>query len=83
MAKVQLGDRVQYTDGQGFQKLALVIGTRKTVQKGTDLPRPEKGTAHLLVISGTGNTYTRHGVPFGDGPRTFTSVGKAEVGATE
>lgn len=69
-----LGDRVQYTDGQGFTKLAFITGTRKSIAKGTEVARPEKDQAHLLVISPTGKQYPRESIPFGEGPRTFTTV---------
>lgn len=64
MAKFQI---VSYTDGQGFVKPALVIGTRKSVQKGqTIVPRPEKGSKNLLVFSPKdGHTYVRTNIPRG------------------
>lgn len=71
MAK--LNKRVIYTDGNGFQKSALVVGTRDSIQPGTDLERPDKGSAHLKVFSPAGGAdYYRPNVPEGDGPRTFT-----------
>lgn len=71
MAK--LNKRVTYTDRNGFQKAALVVGTRDSIQKGTDLERPDKGCAHLKVFSPAGGgDYYRPNVPEGDGPGTFT-----------
>lgn len=77
MAKVKLGP-VVYTDGNGFEKLAFVIGTRKTTQKGTDVTRPEKGHANLLVFSPKdpqAKNYVRWNVAQGDGPRKFRQIG--------
>ena len=71
MAKVRLGDTVRYTDGAGFEKAALVVGTRRSVQDGTAIKRPEKGSANLRIYSPSGQVYTRENVPQGDGPRTF------------
>jgi hypothetical protein len=89
MAKVRLGV-VQYTDGNGYAKLAFVTGTRKTVQKGTGVTRPEKGHANLLVVSplkpgDPSKWYTRDNVPQGDGPRTWAPIAPAteNTGNTE
>lgn len=73
--KVRLG-AVCYTDGNGYDKLALVVGTRKSTQKDTAVQRPEKGHANLLVFSPANpeKTYVRWNVPAGTGPRTFRAV---------
>ncbi len=60
---LKLGQRVVYTDSQGFTKLAFVTGTRKTVSKDGSVPRPEKGQAHLFIVAPTGKTYHKHNVP--------------------
>lgn len=70
----RLGARVVYTDGQGFEKLGFVTGTRESIAKGTAVQRPDKGSVHLHVISPTGKTYDRQNVPQGEGPRTFRRV---------
>lgn len=69
---IKLGQRVVYTDGNGFEKAAVVIGTRDSVQKGTEITRPEKGSAILEITSPNGKKYVRGNVPSGEGPRTFT-----------
>ncbi len=75
MANFKLGSRVVYIDGDGFEKIAEVVGTRESVQDGGKATRPEKGSAHLLIKSPTGKTYFRENVPFGEGPRTFARRG--------
>lgn len=88
MAKVRLG-AVEYTSKDGFTKLALVIGTRKSTAKETGVTRPEKGNANLLVFSpksGEGKTYTRWNVPQGEGPGTWRPIkntSDVDVDATE
>ena len=77
--KVRLGDFVNYTSTDGFTKLALVIGTRKSVAKDTALARPEKGSAHLKVFSPTGQVYDRQSIPQGEGPGTFAPLKTAEA----
>jgi hypothetical protein len=69
---LRLGRGVTYRDSQGFEKAALVVGTRKSIREDGQAQRPEKGTAHLLILSVTGNRYVRHSVPEGEGPNTFT-----------
>lgn len=70
-SKVRLGDTVVYTDRQGFEKAALVVGTRKSIRADGMATRPDKGTAHLEIHSVTGNHYVRQAVPQGEGPGTF------------
>lgn len=70
---IRLNKPVTYTDGNGFQKAAVIVGTRDSVKEGTDVARPEKGHAHLRVLSPAGKNrdYDRQNVPLGEGPRTF------------
>ncbi len=72
---LQLGTPVTYRDSDGFEKLAFVTGTRKTVSKDGSATRPDKGAGSLFVVSLTGSTYHRANIPAGDGPRTFSPVG--------
>ena len=70
---------VEYTDGNGYTKPALVIGTRKSVQKGqTVVPRPDRGNKNLLVFSPKdGHTYVRTNIPQADEPgqpRTWVEI---------
>lgn len=51
-----------YTGSDGFQKVALVVGTRKSTAKDTEVPRPDKGHVNVLVFSQTGKQYVRHNV---------------------
>ena len=74
MAKVKLGASVVYRDGSGFEKAALVVGTRKSVQEGTGVDRPEKGSVNLQVFSPSGKSYFRSNVAEGDGPKTFSTI---------
>ena len=55
MANFKLGSRVVYTDGDGFPKLAEVVGTRDSVQENGKATRPDKNAAHLLIKSPTGS----------------------------
>ena len=58
---------VRYTDSNGFEKPAVITGTRKSVQKGTEVPRPERGCANLAIFSPlTGKQYTRTNIPQGE-----------------
>lgn len=74
MAKtLRLGKTVEYRDSSGFAKAALVIGTRETVQDGTDVKRPAEGNANLRVYrAGGGEPYTRFDVKEGTGPNTWS-----------
>ncbi len=63
---IKLGKLVQYTSKDGFTKAGIVVGTRKSVTEGTNVARPEKNQAHILVLSPTGKQYTRTNVPLGD-----------------
>ena len=74
MAKIKLGTMVEYRDSNGYAKLGVVTGTRKTVQKGTGIARPDKGSAHLVVFSPSGKTYTRNNIAEGDGPQSFSTL---------
>ncbi len=71
---IKLGARVRYVDGDGFEKLAFVTGTRDTIRKDGSVARPDKGAAHLLVVSPTGKQYARENIPQGDGPRCFSAI---------
>lgn len=74
MAKTLLGRSVLYTDGQGFQKSARVIGTYDSIQPGTNVKRPAEGNVNLLVESPTGDqskNYSRFDVAPGTGKRQF------------
>jgi len=74
MAKNLLGRKVIYTDGQGYQKAATVIGTHESVQAGTDVKQPAEGNVNLLVLSPTGKAeknYSRFDVAEGPGKRQF------------
>lgn len=73
MAKISLGTAVEYRDSQGFAKLGFVTGTRQSVNKDSEL-RPDKGSAHLVIFSPTGKTYSRQNIAEGEGPQTFTRV---------
>lgn len=72
---IRLGKGVAYTDGNGFVKAAIIIGTRDSIQDGTDVQRPGKGHAHLEVTSPAGKKYVRTNVPLGEGTRTFAVAG--------
>jgi hypothetical protein len=63
---IKLGRAVQYTSKDGFTKAGLIVGTRKSVTEGTNVARPEKDQAHILVLSPTGKQYTRTSVPLGE-----------------
>ncbi len=71
VAKNLLGKSVIYTDAQGFQKPALVLGTPDSIQSDTDIEVPNDGTALLKVFSPSGKDYTRNHIPEGVGPRTY------------
>ncbi len=63
-----------YTDGQGYQKAAVVIGTRESIKDGTEVKRPAEGNVNVLVLSATGKAeknYTRFDIPVGEGNRAF------------
>lgn len=75
--KIGLTKRVEYRDSSGFKKAAVVIGTEDSVQPGTDVEVPKPGTAHLKVFSLKGADYVRLHVPLGEGPRTFSLLGRA------
>jgi hypothetical protein len=70
----RLGQRVVYTDAQGKQKAAQVIGTNASVKSGTDVGQPDEGRAHLLVTPPNGKSYVRENITYGDGTRQFTRV---------
>lgn len=77
---------VHYTDSNGFEKPAVVIGTRKSTQKGTEVPRPDKGCANLAIISPLkGTSYVRTNIPQGEAGerRTFRRLGQNEAAVTE
>lgn len=74
MAKNLLGRSVIYTDGQGFEKSARVIGTYESVQAGTNVKRPAEGNVNLVIDSPTGDVsknYSRFDVAPGSGKRQF------------
>lgn len=81
----KLGKNVQvvlYTDSNGYEKPALITGTRKSIQEGTQVPRPDKGHANLFIISPLdpkSRNYTRNNIPMGEGPRTFRLLGAGEA----
>lgn len=61
---VKLGQTVTYVSTKGLQKLALVIGTPESIAQGHfNVPQLDTDRLHLLVISPTGNQYTRYSVP--------------------
>ncbi len=68
-----LGKAVIYTDGNGYQKAALVIGTPDSVQDGTEIERPGDGSVLLKVFSPSGQDYIRNNVTEGEGPRTYAT----------
>lgn len=63
--KVSLAQPVEYVSN-GKAKMAFVIGTRKSIEKGTSITRPQKGHANVFVISPQGQAYPRFDVPIGD-----------------
>jgi hypothetical protein len=63
---IKLGKSVEYTSKDGFTKAGLIVGTRKSVKPGTNVARPEKNQAHVLVLSATGKQYTRTSVPLAE-----------------
>lgn len=70
---LKLARRVTYRDGSGYEKAAMVIGTRSSIQDGTEVQRPDEGNANLLIFKpGTGETYTRFNVPQGEGSNSFS-----------
>lgn len=74
MAKNLLARRVLYTDGQGYQKAALVLGTHESVQAGTAVTQPAEGNVNLRVFSPTGDPskdYFRTNIAQGSGKRQF------------
>ncbi len=74
MAQVKLGRRGVYTDGNGYQKAAIVIGTYDSIQDGTDVQRPAEGNVNVRVLSPTGDAskdYARFDIPVGAGPKAF------------
>lgn len=62
---------VIYTDGDGFEKAALITGTHESVKPGTGAVRPDEGAANIRVFSPTGKDYPRENIKFGTGPRTI------------
>jgi hypothetical protein len=80
MAKAQLAQAVEYVSN-GKAKMAFVIGTRKSVEKGTSIQRPDKGAVNIFVISPQGQSYARFNVPVGDesGAVKFVRVPEAET----
>lgn len=67
MAKgIKLGRPVVYTSHDGFNKAGVIVGTRKSVAKGTAVARPERDQAHIKVLSPTGKDYNRTNVQLGD-----------------
>ena len=72
---LRLGQSVEYRDSEGRLKAAIVTATPESID-GRDnqsgVTAPAAGCAHLTVFSFTGGVYTRHDIPEGDGPRTFT-----------
>lgn len=75
---IRLSKGVEYTDGNGYTKAAVIIATHNSIQDGTGVERPDKGHAHLEITSPEGKKYVRPNVPLGSGPRTF-AVANAEV----
>lgn len=69
---IRLNKPVVYTDGNGYKKAAMIIGTRDSIQPGTEVERPKKGFAHLKITSPTGKEYVRPNIPLGEGPRSFS-----------
>lgn len=76
VTEARLGEIVTYRDSRGYAKAALVVGTQASIQAdgpendGTEAV--QDGAVHLTVFGPTGNRYTRHNVPEGDGPNTFS-----------
>jgi hypothetical protein len=74
---VQLGDTVDYRDRYGRAKAAIVTATHESMNGVSDvlvnLGAPATGHAHLTVLSFTGSVYTKHDVPCGDGPGTWSA----------
>lgn len=71
MAKNLLGKSVVYTDSQGLEKAALIVGTPESITEGTEIPVPPLGTVHLKVEPPTGKPYIRHNIAEGNGPQTY------------
>lgn len=85
VAKVKF-ELVHYTDSNGFEKPAVIIGTRKSTQKGTEVPRPDKGCANLAIISPLkGTSYVRTNIAQGEPGqvRTWRRVNQDQAAATE
>lgn len=82
MSKFALSQPVVYVDAEGKEKAAIIVGTRKSVREGTPVERPEKGTAHLMLLLPNGSTSFRAGIPFsedGSGQRIFRLPVASEV----
>jgi hypothetical protein len=74
-AAPHIGDTVEYRDKDLRVKAAIVTATPETiagVDEKTGLAAPEEGHAHLTIFSFTGCVYSRHNVPMGDGPATWS-----------
>ena len=76
VTEARLGEIVTYRDSRGYEKAALVVGTQASIKAegpendGTEAVKD--GAVHLTVFGPTGHRYTRHNVPEGDGPNTFS-----------
>lgn len=61
--KIKFGDIVEYVDGKGHIKLAIVTATKKTVAEGSSVSPLSKGFVGITVFSLSGSSYARYGVP--------------------
>lgn len=62
-SKIKFGDTVEYVDGKGHVKLAIVTATKKTVAEGSSVEPLSKGFVGITVFSLSGSSYARYGVP--------------------
>lgn len=69
-AKPRLGDAVYYITSRGTAAAALVTGTPESVREGTSVPVPQGRELTLLVLSPSGNGFTRQAVPYVDDAET-------------
>jgi hypothetical protein len=60
---LKLGSDVTYTDTQGQQKYAKIVGTKDSISEGTGLPTLSDDQFHIVVFSPAGSIYFRHNVP--------------------
>lgn len=75
MKGIKLGRGGTYTSGDGFEKTALIIGTRESIKPGTNVVRPDEGHVNVLVFrpkkGSKDSTYERTNVKVGTGKQQF------------